>query len=136
MGGSVCSGIGGSVWSGIFIETFIEKYPVDKLVALKDILKSNAMVESVNKIIKYDYLFPKKIQDQTQLTNYMKRFVIPDYNDKRPHGSLGGLTPLEAYGGVKVNFKKIRKKMEEAYHQRVKFNQTHSCMGCLFGCKQ
>lgn len=125
---------GGSENNNKAVKTFIEKYPVDKVIALKDILKSNAMVESVNKIIKYDYLFPKQIQNQTQLINYMESFVVPDYNDKRPHGSLHGLTPLEAYRQKKVNFKKIRDKMIEAYHERIKFNQTHSCMGCPFGC--
>ncbi|MBI4931609.1 MAG: DDE-type integrase/transposase/recombinase [Bacteroidetes bacterium] len=118
------------------VETFIEKYPVKKLIALKHILKSNAMVESVNKIIKYDYLFPRHILNQSELTNLMSKVVIPDYNDKRPHGSLNGLTPLEAYGKKKVNFKRIRERMIEAHIDRVKYNRTHSCVGCPFGCKQ
>ncbi len=116
------------------VETFLEKYPVDKFVALKDILKSNSMVESINKLVKYDYLFPKQIQNQTQLINHMRSFVIPDYNDKRPHGSLNGLTPLEAYAGKRVNFKLIRQKMEEAHLKRIQFNRTHLCLGCPFGC--
>ena len=117
------------------VESFIEKYPVEKLVALKDIMKSNALIESVNKLIKYDYLFPKKIQNQTQLRNYMESFVIPDYNNKRPHGSLKGLTPLEAYRQKKVNFAKIRSDMIAAYKKRICYNQTHQCLGCPFGCK-
>jgi putative transposase len=117
------------------VEKFIEKYPVEKLVALKDIMKSNALIESVNKLIKYDYLFPKKLQNQTQLTNYMESFVIPDYNNKRPHGSLNGLTPLEAYRQKKVNFAKIRANMVTAHKKRICHNQTHQCFGCPFGCK-
>ena len=118
------------------VETFIERYPVEKLVALKDILKSNAMIESVNKIIKYDYLFPRHILNQSELTNLMSKVVVPDYNDKRPHGSLNGLTPLEAYGKKKVNFKRMREGMIEAHTDRVNYNRTHSCHGCPFGCKQ
>jgi putative transposase len=98
-------------------------------------MKSNSLVESLNKLIKYDYLFPKQIQNQTQLTNYMESFVIPDYNNKRPHGSLHGLTPLEAYRQKKVNFAKIRANMVAAYKRRICHNQTHQCLGCPFGCK-
>ena len=116
------------------VETLLEKYPVDKLIALKDILKSNSMVESLNKIIKYDYLYPRNIQNQEELIKTMRKIVVPDYNDKRPHGSLFGLTPAEAYGRKIVNFKKIREKMVEAYHKRVAYNQTHACLGCPFGC--
>ena len=78
--------------------------------------------------------YPRNIQNQAQLINVLKNIAIPDYNNKRPHGSLDGLTPQEAYGMKKVNFKKIREKMKEAYVERVEFNRTHSCMGCPFGC--
>jgi hypothetical protein len=114
---------------------YSKEYPVEKLIALKDIMKSNALIESVNKLIKYDYLFPKKLQNQIQLTNYLKSFVIPDYNNKRPHGSLGGLTPLEAYKQKKVNFAKIRANMVTAHKMRICYNQTHQCLGCPFDCK-
>lgn len=127
---------GGSENNNKKVETFIEKYPIEKLVALKDILASNAMVESLNKLIKYDYLFPKQLQNQTQLRNYMRDFVIPDYNTKRPHGSLSGLTPEEAYRQKKVNFKKIREKMVAAHKDRICYNRTHQCLGCPFGCKR
>ena len=109
---------------------------MDKLIALKDILKSNSMVESLNKIIKYDYLYPRNIHDQEELVKIMRKIVVPDYNDKRPHGQLFGLTPAEAYGRKTVNFKKIREKMVEAHHKRIAYNQTHACLGCPFGCQQ
>jgi putative transposase len=126
---------GGTENNNAKVETFIEKYPVEKIVALQDIAKSNAMVESINKIIKYDYLFHRQIQNHSQLKHIMHKVVLPDYNDKRPHGSLHGLTPLEAYGKKKVNFKKIRENMIKAQHERVAYNQTHACLGCPFGCK-
>ncbi|MBI4929347.1 MAG: transposase [Bacteroidetes bacterium] len=118
------------------VETFMEKYPVEKLVALKDILKSNSMAESVNKIIKYGYLFPRHIPNQSELKKLMDKVIIPDYNDKRPLGSLNGLTPLEAYRKKKVDFKLMRQNMIQAHINRVHYNRTHSCHGCPFGCKQ
>lgn len=109
---------GGTENNNKSVETLLEKYPVDKLVAMKDILKSNSMIESLNKLIKYDYLYPRKIQNQEDLIKTMRKIVVPDYNDKRPHGSLFGLTPGESYGRKTVNFKKIREKMIEAHHKR------------------
>ncbi len=126
---------GGTENNNKHVEAFIKDYPIEKLVALKDILKSNALIESVNKIIKYDYLFPKQLESQTQLTNYLQNYVIPDYNDKRPHGSLNGLTPLEAYSQKKVNFKRLKAKMIKAHKDRLCYNQTHQCLGCPFNCK-
>lgn len=117
------------------VETFIEKYPVEKVIALKDILKSNALVEAINKTLKYNYLFPRNLMNQKELINAMKKYVIPDYNNLRPHGSLNGLTPQEAYGNVTVDFKGIRLKMERAHCDRINYNQTHSCLNCFHGCK-
>ncbi len=127
---------GGTENNNKSVETLLEKYPVDKLVALKDILKSNSMIEALNKQIKYNYLYPRNIHDQEELVKVMRKVVVPDYNDKRPHGRLFGLTPVEAYGRKTVNFKKIREKMIEAHHKRISYNQTHACLGCPFGCKQ
>ena len=67
---------GGTENNNKHVEKFIERYPIEKLVALKDILKSNALIESVNKLIKYDYLFPKQLQNQIQLTNYLERTTM------------------------------------------------------------
>jgi putative transposase len=76
---------GGSENNNQVVETLLGQYPIEKVIALKDIQKSNAMIERVNQLIKYNYLYPKQIQNQTQLINYLRDFVIPDYNNKRPH---------------------------------------------------
>lgn len=88
------------------------------------------MVESMNKLIKYNYLYPSQIPNQKQLTDFMRTFEIPDYNNKRPHGSLGGLTPLEAYQGKQLDFKKLKEKMKVASCKRIQNNQNHSCDSC------
>ena len=63
------------------------------------------MIEAVNKIMKYNYLFREKIPDFESCSKYLEKF-IPDYND-RPHFSLQGLTPNEAHSGVNLNLQEI-----------------------------
>ena len=65
----------------------------------------------------------------------MQNVVIPDYNNTRPHGSLKGLTPFEAYTQVKLNYIKIREKMIKAHKERLCYNRSFSCLGCPFDCK-
>ena len=87
---------GGTENNNKAVMTLLQKYPVDKLVALKDILKSNSMIESLNKLIKYDYLYPRNIHDQEELEKLMRKNVVPDYNEQttkrttiRTHTSRG-----------------------------------------------
>lgn len=117
------------------VEAFIEeqKTPLRKLIALKDIERSNSMVEALNRTLKYQYLFPKNIFNPTQLYSVMN-WSVSDYNTKRPHGALNGLTPAEAHYGKKYDFRLMRRKMKEATIERVQFNQCHACIGCPFGC--
>ena len=78
---------------------------INQLIAQKDIIQSNSMVESVNKHIKYYYLFKKELKDFEDTVTYLLSSV-PDYNNK-PHGRLYGLTPNEVLNGnvpVKDNY--------------------------------
>ncbi len=95
---------GGTENNNKTVTTLLQKYPVDKLVAMKDILKSNSMIESLNRLIKYDYLYTRHIHNQDELVKVLRKNVIPDYNIKRPNGQVFGLTPAEAYGRKTVNF--------------------------------
>lgn len=91
---------GGPENHNIAVETFIGNTGVyiKKSTALKDIIFSNSMVEAANKLIKYRYLFPNDVQNGVHLRNVLEK-SIHDFNNVRPHGKLGGLTPSEAYSG-------------------------------------
>ena len=57
-----------------------------KLIAQKDIIFSNSIVEAVNKIMKYHYIFKRSFANYEELSNNLGSFV-DDYNS-RPHSVL------------------------------------------------
>lgn len=68
---------------------------ITKVIAQRDIRFSNSPVEAVNKIVKRYLRFykPSTYDDVVKCLELIEK----DYNYKRPHGSLTGLTPMEAY---------------------------------------
>lgn len=128
---------GGSENNNKLVNTFIKRKdtPLNKVVALKDILKSNSMAESANRLLKYQYFSAQPIHDLNQLFKIMTKSII-DFNCVRPHGALNGLTPFEAQMGVKVNLKYERQLMKQAVHSRISWNRSHNCQGCPFGCSR
>lgn len=126
---------GGTENNNKMVESYVKQQqpPLQKLIALKDIERSNAMVEALNKTLKYQYLYPKNIFNLVQLQQVME-WAVSDYNTKRPHGALNGLTPKEAHYGRKYNHKLTLQNMKTARVERVQFNQCHTCTGCPFGC--
>ena len=87
------------------------------------------MVESVNKLVKYRYLFPKNLPDGEALTKAFAESVI-DYNDIRPHGSLGGLTPSETYRGVARDSLHAHGMLKAAQKLRIERNRQGRCISC------
>ena len=96
-----------------------------KLVAQKDIIQSNSMVESVNKHIKYYYLFKSELKDLKETSSYLLK-SIPDYNHK-PHGALFGLTPFEVLNGEIPSRDKFTEEKLEARKNRLIMNQKVEC---------
>ena len=96
-----------------------------QLIAQKDIIQSNSMIESVNKHIKYYYLFKNELKNLQDTITYLSTSV-PDYNNK-PHGRLYGLTPNEVLNGnipVKDNY---QQDMIEARKNRLEQNRLIEC---------
>lgn len=95
---------------------------ITKLIAQKDIIQSNSMIESVNKHVKYYYLFKKILKDFAETINYLSHSIV-DYNSK-PHGKLYGLTPAEVLNGQKPNKETFRKDIAKARKNRLIQNQS------------
>ena len=100
---------------------------ITKIIALKDIRFSNSPIEAINKIAKryLRILDPKTYEKLIACIE----FIVTDYSQKRPHGSLKGLTPFEAYiqPELKLNFKT---KMIEAKENRIQQNRKMNCESC------
>jgi hypothetical protein len=128
---------GGSENNNKSVNEFIKQkdIPLNKVIALKDILKSNAMAEYTNRVLKYEYLFAQPINDFNQLFKVMHKSIF-NFNCVRPHGALQGLTPLEAQKGIKIDLEYEKQLMRGAVLSRIDWNQNHNCQGCPFGCSK
>jgi putative transposase len=113
------------------VEKYIipEEITVQKLIAGKDIKFSNSIVEAQNKIIKYRYLFKHDFKDIDELRNLLDR-IIEDYQHKRPHHSLKGLTPHEALNAIPLPKEQWHQQIQEAKRLRIKQNVKESCGIC------
>ena len=122
---------GGPENNNKFVDGFLEKKEISikKLIAQKDISFSNSIVEAMNKILRYQYLYLHDIPDIEILRKHLEHYV-PMYNEVRPHCSLDGLTPFEAlnYDGLAQD--EILEGFLQAKKNRILINRQHSCGVC------
>jgi putative transposase len=115
-------------------ENSLEEYlqslgaPIIHKKALIDVECSNALIEAHNKVVKYNYLYRKSINDGVQLVKEVE-FSVNDFND-RPHISLDGLTPNEGHAKVKLDLELLRKLKVEAGIKRKQDNLMNRCDAC------
>ena len=119
---------GGSENNNSHVSAFIKHTSINKLVARIDVTFSNSMIEAVNKILKYQYLFKKPIPDKEHLQEAI-RSAIDDYNS-RPHYALKGVTPNDAYAGKVFNRDEYQERIHAARFARITENRK-SCDPCL-----
>ena len=106
-----------------------ESISLRKLIAGKDIHFSNSIVEAQNKLIKYHYLFKHPFQNLEELIELLD-WIINDYNHRRPHHSLGGLTPAEALTGETPPQEERKQQINDARQARTSENKTKPCGIC------
>jgi hypothetical protein len=102
---------------------------IRKLIAQLDIIFSNSMVESVNKRMKYDYLFTTELLNYEQTVKYLS-WAIEQYNCK-PHSALFGLTPAEVYNGKIPDKRMFSDDIAAAATQRKEHNLNQNCNNCV-----
>ena len=110
---------GGSENKGSVNEFILSRKNWTKLIAKKDIIFSNSMVEAVNKIMKYQYLFKRRLFNIKDLENYLPK-AIDDYNN-RPHSTIK-VSPNNAAKGITFNNELYREKLHVARQTRLKAN--------------
>ena len=59
------------------------------------------------------------------------KYSVRDFCDKRPHGQLDGLTPLEAISGIALppNFKELI--YRDSRSERLKYSRANLCQKCI-----
>jgi len=107
------------------VDSFIQNSNINKVIAQKDIVYSNSMVEAVNKRIKYDFLFPYDIQNFEQTINHLEK-AVGEYNNK-PYHPLHGLTPNEVFEGQMPDKNMFRNHILEARQLRIQINRVNQC---------
>ena len=107
------------------VDTFIEASNINKVIAQKDVIFSNSMIEAVNKRIKYDFLFPAELQNFEQTVKQLEK-AVTDYNDK-PYLPLHGLTPSEVFEGKIPDKIMFSKQILEVRQQRIAENRKYQC---------
>jgi putative transposase len=98
---------------------------IQHLVAQKDIVFSNSMIEAANKQIKYRFLYHQHIPDHEHLKQFVEQ-AVHDYNN-RPHHILNGLTPLEILQGRKIVKPARSLEIRLAQQQRLLKNKQQKC---------
>lgn len=121
---------GGSENNNADVDKFLEeiKGAIQKLIAQKDIIFSNSIVESVNKTLKYRHLFQQDLPDFESTVRYLEK-AIPEYNN-RPHSKLGGLSPQEVLSGVILDKEAIKNGFTQSYQARIEENRKVRCKNC------
>lgn len=104
--------------------------PIEHIIAQKDVVFSNSMVEALNKVIKHQFLFPKEIPNRDQLHKILEQSTEV-YNNLRPQMSLGGNTPIETFNGMTIDISRYTQNFDEHKALRREVNKQNICKVCL-----
>jgi putative transposase len=99
------------------------------LIAMKDIMFSNSLIEARNKSLKNEYLKDKPFYSIDSLQNFLDTEYLDNFRN-RPLAALTGFTPKEVLNGS-IPFKhRFTEQMALAKSDRITTNQTFDCKTC------
>jgi transposase InsO family protein len=99
---------------------------IEHLIAQKDIVQSNSMIEAANKQIKYRFLYHQTIATFDELEKYVQ-LAVDDYNN-RPYTALNGLTPKEVMNGkLPANVNYYEQTIQATQHRIIENKKATCC---------
>ena len=122
---------GGSENKGPGVKRLEDEGYFKKKVAQFEISFSNSIVEALFRSMKNNYLYHQEIKSFSSLKKHTD-FWFKEYNEKIPHTSFSGETPLERFkDSWKMNSEvRIQVAHEEAMKLRIKHNKMVFCKLC------
>lgn len=103
-------------------------------IAQKTITASNSLIESINKILKYQFLFPKlqdgDLQNGKQLAIVLDEAIFT-FCYVRPQQGLKGNTPFETYNGKPTFIPNFVPSFESQKQLRIAQNHLNRCKKCV-----
>ena len=120
---------GGSENVNNVVSDFTISNHIKHLIAQKDVTFSNSMIESINKIIKHQFLHPKEILDGNRFKPIFE-LIVPIYNNIRPQMSLQGNTPIQTFEGKPMDFSVYSKNFHIQKIIRISQNTKSKCQKC------
>jgi putative transposase len=118
-----------NVNSSMFYSINNETDRLNPIIALKDVPYSNSVMEAQDKLFKYRYLF-RQVYNNIDDLRIVFGLGVFDYNNIRPHISLKGYTPYEAFSGVTELEAVWKEQVQSAQKSRLVINKRELCEVC------
>lgn len=122
---------GGSENTAGAVTEYLSSTNIKRLIAQKDIIYSNSMIEAFFKALKNNYFYYQKIRSPEDIFRKLK-FYVTQHNEKIPKLQLKGATPIEAFKQTwtENNILELKEKRREVQKLRKMENTKPTCLVC------
>ena len=122
---------GGSENTAGSVTEYLSSTNLKRLIAQKDIIYSNSMIEAFFKALKNNYFYYQKIRSVEDIKRKLK-FYVTQHNETIPKQQLKGATPIEAFTQTwtEENINDLKEKRLLAQKLRKSENTKPTCQIC------